>query len=166
MIKKIVCINDFTPRATPRPKSRVRHVGKRCVPDIYLDQWYIDYKQELEKRLYEANFFDDTLAEIISSFGGVAVKLLFEVPFGINQINKGDDFVLTKPDLDNLQKGVLDTIFGSKYLPKNIYTDKNVDDARVTYCKCCKIRTESKEDLGSITIEVAPTVDLIEEEGF
>lgn len=99
---------NIPPMGTPRPRHRFLENGQKIT---YYDQSYIDYMDGVQEQLKRDGALDDTFFEVINTPLGVKAEILFycQAPKSQKQIKKVTK--TTAPDIDNLLKAALDSIF-------------------------------------------------------
>lgn len=99
---------NIPPMGTPRPRHKFLEDGRKIT---YYDQSYIEYMDNVQAQLKRDDALDDNFFDIIHTYLGVKAEILFycQAPKTQKRLNK-----LTKttaPDIDNLLKATLDSIF-------------------------------------------------------
>lgn len=99
---------NIPPMGTPRPRHKFLKDGRKIT---YYDQSYIDYMDSVQEQLKRDGALDDNFFDVIHTYLGVKAEILFycQAPKSQKRIKK-----LTKtsaPDIDNLLKAALDSIF-------------------------------------------------------
>lgn len=96
----------------PAPRPRVTRWG------AYNDPKYTDYKEIVK------SFVKEYIKEPLNGAIAIEVNFIFEVPKSWNKVNKENaKWHKSKPDIDNLQKGIMDSLNGIAYK----------DDSQVSY---------------------------------
>lgn len=108
MVKEWKYTIDMPPMGTPRPNHRFVEGGKTIT---YYPQPYVDYLDGVQERLKRDGALDETFYEVVNTPLGVKAEIIFycQAPTSQKRIKK-----LTKttaPDIDNLLKAALDSIF-------------------------------------------------------
>lgn len=108
MVKEWKYTIDIPPMGTPRPRHRFLENGQKIT---YYDQSYVDYLDGVQERLKRDGALDETFYEVVNTPLGVKAEIIFycQAPKSQKRIKK-----LTKttaPDIDNLLKAALDSIF-------------------------------------------------------
>lgn len=119
---------NLQPVPTPRPSFRYDPKNKKTI--TYYQQSYIDYMDAVKKMLEEAGAYNQDFYNVMSAKLGVKAELYFylKVPKGQKRIN--NIMRTTAPDLDNLIKSILDSIFkGLK-----------IKDSRITMIQSAKFQ--------------------------
>lgn len=101
-------IIDSPPVGTPRPRVRTTGKGKTIT---YYDQWYYDYMDNVQKALEQQNAINDNFYKVMESRLGVKAELVFYVQAPKSQKRINNIMRTTAPDIDNLIKAALDSIF-------------------------------------------------------
>ncbi|MBC1342350.1 RusA family crossover junction endodeoxyribonuclease [Listeria welshimeri] len=99
----------IAPMPTPRLDFRYEPIAKK--PIRYYKQEYINYLNDIRDYLHEQNAYNKNFFDIVSCENGVKAVILFYVKPRKDQKSAKSLFLKTKPDIDNLAKGVLDAIF-------------------------------------------------------
>lgn len=109
MAKEWHFVVPIQPMATPRPSFRYDQKNNRAV--TYYDDRYMGYMAEVQKLLKEQDLLNDQFYEIMASELGVRAEVYFylKVPKGQKKIN--NIMRTSAPDIDNLLKAILDSIF-------------------------------------------------------
>lgn len=97
------------PMATPRPSFRYDKKNNRAV--TYYSDKYKDYMAKVQELLKEQELLNDDFYEVMASELGVRAEVYFylKVPKGQKRIN--NIMRTSAPDIDNLLKAILDSIF-------------------------------------------------------
>ncbi|OEK60648.1 RusA family crossover junction endodeoxyribonuclease [Staphylococcus equorum] len=108
MVKEWKYTIDIPPMGTPRPRHRFLENGQKIT---YYDQSYVDYLDGVQEQLKRDGALDETFYEVVNTPLGVKAEIIFycQAPKSQKRIKK-----LTKttaPDIDNLLKAALDSIF-------------------------------------------------------
>lgn len=99
---------NIPPMGTPRPRHKFLDDGRKIT---YYDQSYIDYMDSVQEQLKRDEALNDNFFDVIHTYLGVKAEIIFycQAPKTQKRLNK-----LTKttaPDIDNLLKAALDSIF-------------------------------------------------------
>lgn len=99
---------NIPPMGTPRPRHKFLDDGRKIT---YYDQSYIDYMDSVQEQLKRDGALNDNFFDVIHTYLGVKAEIIFycQAPKTQKRLNK-----LTKttaPDIDNLLKAALDSIF-------------------------------------------------------
>lgn len=99
---------NIPPMGTPRPRHKFLDDGRKIT---YYDQSYIDYMNSVQEQLKRDGALNDNFFDVIHTYLGVKAEIIFycQAPKTQKRLNK-----LTKttaPDIDNLLKAALDSIF-------------------------------------------------------
>ncbi|PTK89291.1 RusA family crossover junction endodeoxyribonuclease [Staphylococcus gallinarum] len=99
---------DIPPMGTPRPNHRYVQGGKTIT---YYPQPYVEYMEAVQKQLEKDGALDETFFEIMNSPLGVKAEIVFFVQAPKSQKRLKKLTRTTAPDIDNLLKAALDSIF-------------------------------------------------------
>lgn len=99
---------NLPPMATPRPRHRFLGDGRKVT---YYDQSYIDYLDAVQAQLEADEALNDTFFEVVNTPLGVKAEVLFYVQAPKSQKRLKKLTRTTAPDIDNLLKAALDSIF-------------------------------------------------------
>lgn len=93
---------------TPRPRHRFLENGQKIT---YYDQSYVDYMDAVQAQLERDNALDDTFFEVVNTPLGVKAEIVFycQAPKSQKRLKKLTR--TTAPDIDNLLKAALDSLF-------------------------------------------------------
>lgn len=99
---------NIAPMGTPRPNFRYVEGGKTIT---YYPQPYVDYIDAVQEQLKKDGALDETFFEVIDAYLGVKAEIMFylQAPKSQKQIKKITR--TTAPDIDNLLKAAMDSIF-------------------------------------------------------
>lgn len=99
---------NIPPMGTPRPRHRFLENGQKIT---YYDQSYVDYMDAVQAQLERDNALDDTFFEVVNTPLGVKAEIVFycQAPKSQKRLKKLTR--TTAPDIDNLLKAALDSIF-------------------------------------------------------
>lgn len=108
MVKEWRYTINIPPMGTPRPRHKFLDDGRKIT---YYDQSYIDYMNSVQEQLKRDGALNDNFFDVIHTYLGVKAEIIFycQAPKTQKRLNK-----LTKttaPDIDNLLKAALDSIF-------------------------------------------------------
>lgn len=108
MVKEWCYTINIPPMGTPRPRHKFLDDGRKIT---YYDQSYIDYMDSVQEQLKRDGALNDNFFDVIHTYLGVKAEIIFycQAPKTQKRLNK-----LTKttaPDIDNLLKAALDSIF-------------------------------------------------------
>lgn len=118
---------DIPPVATPRPNFRRTADGRSIT---YYPQNYIDYMDEVQSMLERDNAINKTFYDVLSCRAGVKAEIIFYVKAPQKQKKLKNLMRTAPPDIDNLLKAALDSIFkGLK-----------VKDSRITMVSMAKFQ--------------------------
>lgn len=99
---------NLAPMATPRPRHRFLGDGRKIT---YYDQSYIDYIDAVQAQLEADQALNEDFFEIIRTPLGVKAEIMFYVQAPKSQKRLKQLTRTTAPDIDNLLKATLDSIF-------------------------------------------------------
>lgn len=99
---------NIPPMGTPRPRHRFLENGQKIT---YYDQSYVDYMDAVQAQLERDNALDDTFFEVVNTPLGVKAEIVFycQAPKSQKRLKKLTR--TTAPDIDNLLKAALDSLF-------------------------------------------------------
>ncbi|WP_436962323.1 RusA family crossover junction endodeoxyribonuclease [Staphylococcus shinii] len=99
---------NLAPMGTPRPNHRFVKGGKTIT---YYPQKYVDYMDNVQRQLKEDNALNETFYDVLDSYLGVKAEIFFYVQAQKSQKKLNKLTRTTAPDIDNLLKAALDSIF-------------------------------------------------------
>ncbi|UXU58445.1 RusA family crossover junction endodeoxyribonuclease (plasmid) [Staphylococcus agnetis] len=99
---------NLAPMATPRPRHRFLGDGRKIT---YYDQAYIDYIDAVQAQLEADQALNKDFFDIIRTPLGVKAEIMFYVQAPKSQKRLKQLTRTTAPDIDNLLKAALDSIF-------------------------------------------------------
>ncbi|MGE0993544.1 RusA family crossover junction endodeoxyribonuclease [Bacillus sp. GMa5/2] len=99
---------NIPPMGTPRPNHRFVEGGKTIT---YYPQPYVEYLDAVQAQLKCDNALDDTFFEVLNTPLGVKAEIVFYVQAPKSQKRLKKLTRTTAPDIDNLLKAALDSIF-------------------------------------------------------
>lgn len=118
---------DLPPMGTPRPNHRFVEGGKTIT---YYPQKYVDYMDAVQKQLKADNAINDDFFAVMNTPLGVKAEVAFYVQAPKSQKEIKNIMRTTAPDIDNLLKAAMDSIFkGLK-----------VKDSRITMVSMAKFQ--------------------------
>lgn len=118
---------EHPPVGTPRPRVRRTEDGKTIT---YYDQWYYDYMDNVQRDLKSAGALNDLFYSVMSAELGVKAKIVFYVQAPKSQKRIKNIMRTTAPDIDNLVKACLDSIF----------KDLKIKDSRIVMLTTAKFQ--------------------------
>lgn len=99
---------DIPPMGTPRPNHRFVAGGKTIT---YYPQPYVEYMDTVQEHLKRDNALDENFFEVLESPLGVKAEIIFYVQAPKSQKRIKKLTRTTAPDIDNLLKAALDSVF-------------------------------------------------------
>lgn len=99
---------NIPPMGTPRPRHRFLDNGQKIT---YYDQAYVDYMDNVQNQLKRDGALNDDFFEVLKTPLGVKAEILFYCQAPKNQKKLNKITKTTAPDIDNLLKATLDSIF-------------------------------------------------------
>ncbi|MCO4365764.1 RusA family crossover junction endodeoxyribonuclease [Staphylococcus agnetis] len=118
---------DLPPMGTPRPNHRFVEGGKTIT---YYPQKYVEYMDAVQAQLKRENGINEQFFEVMNTPLGVKAEVAFYVQAPKSQKKLKNLMRTTAPDIDNLLKAAMDSIFkGLK-----------VKDSRITMVSMAKFQ--------------------------
>lgn len=119
---------NMQPMATPRPSFRYDPKNNRAI--TYYDERYTNYMNTIKEQLLLEKAYNEAFYEVMASKLGVRAEVYFylQVPKGQKKIN--NIMRTTAPDIDNLLKAILDSIF----------KDLEIKDSRIVMVQTAKFQ--------------------------
>lgn len=101
----------IAPMATPRPKFHSVINGDSRSVVTYYDRKYTNYQNEVHQYLEDHALLNEDFFETMKSPMGVLAEIVFYVKVAKDQKQITSLMRTTAPDIDNLSKGIIDSIF-------------------------------------------------------
>lgn len=99
---------NIPPMGTPRPRHRFLDNGQKIT---YYDQSYVDYMDNVQEKLKRDGALNDNFFEVINTPLGVKAEIIFYLQAPKSQKRIKQLTRTTAPDIDNLLKAALDSVF-------------------------------------------------------
>jgi len=99
---------NIPPMGTPRPRHRFLDNGQKIT---YYDQSYVDYMDNVQEQLKRDGALNDNFFEVINTPLGVKAEIIFYLQAPKSQKRIKQLTRTTAPDIDNLLKAALDSVF-------------------------------------------------------
>jgi len=101
-------IIELPPMATPRPQSRRLKDGRTIT---YYSTQYTEYMYNVQKMLVEDGAYNENFYNVLNAEMGVRAEIIFYVQAPKSQKKIKNVMRTSAPDIDNLVKACLDSIF-------------------------------------------------------
>lgn len=121
---------NLPPVSTPRPEYRKTKEGKTIT---YYPQKYVQYMEDVQALLKRDKAINDDFYKVMESPLGVKAEIKFYVQAPVSQKRINNIMRTTAPDIDNLLKAALDSVF------KNL----EIKDSRIAMVSMAKFQTLS-----------------------
>lgn len=108
MVKEWRYTINIPPMGTPRPRHRFLDNGQKIT---YYDQSYVNYMDSVQEQLKRDEALDDNFFEVINTPLGVKAEIIFYLQAPKSQKRIKQLTRTTAPDIDNLLKAALDSVF-------------------------------------------------------
>ncbi|UQS82796.1 RusA family crossover junction endodeoxyribonuclease [Bombilactobacillus folatiphilus] len=130
----------IAPMATPRPQFKQITTGGKKRTITYYPTRYFDYMHDVQQYLVDHQLYNDEFYQTVNAPFGTLAEVVFYLAVPKNQKQVKSLLRKAAPDIDNLQKAILDSIF----------KDLKVRDSRIVGINALKLnekdypRTEIK----------------------
>lgn len=120
----------LAPQATPRPQFKFvnKNVGRGKVITYYPSK-YTEYMQAVKDYLNQNHLYNEDFYQTIQNPYGVLMEVIFYLRMPKNQKTVNSLVRKTAPDIDNLEKAIMDSIF----------QDLTIRDSRIVGIKSLKL---------------------------
>lgn len=129
-MSKWQAVIPLAPQATPRPQFKfVNKNGGRGKVITYYPSKYTEYMQAVKDYLNQNHLYNEDFYQTIQNPYGVLMEVIFYLRMPKNQKTVNSLVRKTAPDIDNLEKAIMDSIF----------QDLTIRDSRIVGIKSLKL---------------------------
>ncbi|KJY48116.1 Uncharacterized protein JG29_16340 [Bombilactobacillus mellis] len=124
----------FAPQATPRPQFKfVKNSGSQGKVITYYPTKYTEYMQSVKDYLLQHQLYNNDFYQTIQNPYGVLMEVIFYLKIPQHQKTVKSLMRKTAPDIDNLEKAIMDSIF----------KDLDIRDSRIVGIKSLKLNEKN-----------------------